>query len=157
MDVYTIIYEQSNEPLSAKCKVFSNLTSAKISLKAHLESLVELYPQCKNDAWESFYKNGEEAFGFTIEDGKDYYAHIEGNTVLPVKLTAREVLQLLDRRTIFSRMKASEFKRTGRQIAETFGIEAKDALCLMRGENMLEILTKYENFKIDNTTESKPT
>lgn len=144
MYVYTVIYERSDEPLSAECKVFSDMAHAKSSLKMCLESLAEIYPQCKEDAWKSFWENNGEAFGFTIEDGKDYYAHIESNMVLPARLTARDVLQLCDQRTVFSRMKASEFKKTGRQIAETFGIEAKDALCLMRGENVLEILAKYE-------------
>ena len=75
--VHIILFENSKEPLNGEVRAFATKDLAKKALKKHISVFVKAYPHCSADAWESFYENDSEAYGVTIEEGEDFYAHIE--------------------------------------------------------------------------------
>ena len=59
-------------------------------------------------------------------------------------LTAKDVLELGKYKNKISKMTSIEFKKLTKEIMDQYGLEAKDALSLLRNENGLKILSKYE-------------
>lgn len=59
-------------------------------------------------------------------------------------LTAKIAMEIAKNKNKVKHMTASEFKAKGKEIVEIYGVEPKDALMLLRGENLLEIVAKYE-------------
>ena len=58
------------------------------------------------------------------------------------KLTASKALELSSKN--IKKMTGKEFKAFSRKIVEDYGVTPKEATMLMRGENVLEIIAKYE-------------
>ena len=59
-------------------------------------------------------------------------------------LTATATLQISKNKSRIPKMTGQEFKKLGKTIMDEYGVEAKDAICLLRGEKLLEIVAKYE-------------
>ena len=85
MNVYTIIFERSDDPCNAEIKTFATLKGAKDALYKHINAFVKNFPDrqdIRSDAWASFYENDGEAYAVTIEDGKEVFNHIEKQKVI---------------------------------------------------------------------------
>lgn len=60
------------------------------------------------------------------------------------KLTARKAIAIHNEAQKIKLKRATEYKRYLKQIVEDYGIEKNDALRLAMGENLLQIVAKYE-------------
>ena len=60
------------------------------------------------------------------------------------RLTATAAIRIGRNKSRIPKMTGQEFKKLAKTIAEKYGIEPRDALCLLRGEKLLEIVAKYE-------------
>ena len=60
-------------------------------------------------------------------------------------LTAKDALEISKDKNKIKYMTISEFKRKGREIVEEYGVTPKEALQLLRGEQLLEIVSRYES------------
>ena len=61
-----------------------------------------------------------------------------------MKLTAKTALEISKNKSNIKHMSGGEYKTYVRQIMDTYGLEKNDAFRLARGENVLEIVAKYE-------------
>lgn len=59
-----------------------------------------------------------------------------------MKLTAKTALEIS--KSNIKHMSGGEYKAYVRKIMDTYGLEKNDAFRLVRGENVLEIVAKYE-------------
>ena len=88
MNVYTIIFERSDDPCNAEIKTFATLKGAKDALYKHINAFVKNFPDrqdIRSDAWASFYENDGEAYAVTVEEGKEIFNRIEKQNVITAK------------------------------------------------------------------------
>lgn len=60
------------------------------------------------------------------------------------KLTATDALQISKTNT--KKMTGIEYKHFVKELIDTYELEKNDAFSLVQGNNVLEIVAKYENF-----------
>ena len=61
-----------------------------------------------------------------------------------MKLSAKTALEISKNKSNIKHMSGVEYKAYVRKIMDTYGLEKNDAFRLVRGENVLEIVAKYE-------------
>lgn len=60
-------------------------------------------------------------------------------------LTAKDALEISKDKNKIKYMPIIEFKKRGREIVEEYGVTPKEACQLLRGEQLLEIVSRYES------------
>ncbi len=64
------------------------------------------------------------------------------------RLTATDALRISRKHT--KNMNAVEYKRFVKSVMDKYGLEKNDAFALVQGNNVLEIVAKYENIPNKN-------